>query len=199
MTSPFTGMEIVDRMLNAVEVVRLRLSRAAGTLEAAEIPYAVLGDNAVAAWVATVDPSAVRFTQDVDILLRRPDLDAATPPMEAAGFHRRHAKGVEMFLDGPDARARDAVHIRFAGEKVRPDYATAAPDVSRSEPLGQFRVLRLEALVTMKLTSFRTKDQRHQIDMVDVGLLDETWVNRLSPDMAGRLRGILATHDREQL
>jgi hypothetical protein len=35
----------------------------------------VAGGNAVAAWVATVDPSAVRNTQDVDILLRRADLD----------------------------------------------------------------------------------------------------------------------------
>ena len=29
---------------------------------------------------------------------------------------------IEMFLDGPGAKARDAVHVVFAGEKVRPEY-----------------------------------------------------------------------------
>jgi hypothetical protein len=52
-----------------------------------------------------------------------------------------------MFLDGPRARARDAVHIVFAAEKVRPDYAAPAPDVSESEHTETFRLLSLEALV----------------------------------------------------
>ena len=46
-------------------------------LEGAGIPYAVAGGNAVASWVARVDEAAVRNTQDVDILIRREDLDAA--------------------------------------------------------------------------------------------------------------------------
>jgi hypothetical protein len=39
-------------MVRAAEKVRERLRRAAGALEAAAIPYAVIGGNAVAAWVA---------------------------------------------------------------------------------------------------------------------------------------------------
>ena len=69
-------MTLLDRMVLAVERVRDRLKRASGALEAAGIPYAVAGGNAVAAWVATVDAAAVRNTQDVDILLRRADLEA---------------------------------------------------------------------------------------------------------------------------
>src|SRR4051794_35317774 len=109
-------------MVMAVERVRQRLLRAAAALEAGGVPYAVAGGNAVAAWVATVDPSAVRNTQDVDILLRRSDLDAAKRAMAAAGFVYRHVSGIDMFLDGPDARARDAVHVVLAGEKVREGY-----------------------------------------------------------------------------
>ena len=41
--------------------------------------------------------------------------------MERAGFVYRHVKGIDMFLDGPGTKARDAVHVLFAGEKVRPD------------------------------------------------------------------------------
>lgn len=67
-----------ERMIRAVEKVRERLTRAVRALEAAGVPYAVVGGNAVAAWVARVDEAAVRNTQDVDLLLRRTDLPAAT-------------------------------------------------------------------------------------------------------------------------
>ena len=118
----------MDRMVRAVEKVRARLARAAAALEAAGVPYAVIGGNAVASWVAKVDEAAVRYTQDVDVLIGRSDLAAAKSAMEAAGFIFRHAAGIDMFLDGPGAKARDAVHILFAGEKVRPDSPAPAPD-----------------------------------------------------------------------
>src|SRR5712671_6045736 len=108
-----------ERMIRAVEKVRERLRRAVAALEAAKIPYAVAGGNAVAAWVSRIDEAAVRNTQRVDILLRRSDLPAATEALNKAGFIYRHAKGLDMFLDGPTAKARDAVHIVFAAEKVK--------------------------------------------------------------------------------
>jgi hypothetical protein len=129
MKPSFAALSIIDRMVVAVEMVRERLLRAAKALEAAGVPYAVAGGNAVAAWVTTVDAAAVRATQDVDILLRRADLDAAAA-LAAAGFVRGHVAGIEMFLDGPDAKARDAVHILFAGEKVKQDSIEPSPDVS---------------------------------------------------------------------
>src|SRR5271170_93376 len=103
-----------ERMIRAVEKVRERLRRAAAALEAAGVPYAVAGGNAVAAWVSRVDEAAVRNTQDVDILLRRSDLPGAIAAMRAAGFTHRHAASLEMFLDGPSASPRDAVHVVFA-------------------------------------------------------------------------------------
>ena len=116
-----------ERMLGAVEKVRQRLTRAVAALEGAGVPYAIVGGNAVAAWVSRVDDSAVRNTQDVDLLIRRGDLEAAAAALTAAGFVQRHAAGIEMFLDGPDAKARDALRVVFAGEKVRPDYVLPAP------------------------------------------------------------------------
>src|SRR5690242_19445066 len=112
---------LLERMVRAVEKVRERLRRAAAALESAGVPYAVAGGNAVAAWVATVDESAIRNTQDVDIVLRRQDLSRAVQALEGAGFVHRHAAGIDMFLDGPNAKARDAVHILFAAEKIRPE------------------------------------------------------------------------------
>jgi hypothetical protein len=80
---------ILERMVRAVEKVRERLLRAAKSLEKAGIAYAVVGGNAVAAWVARVDETAVRNTQDVDILIRRADVDAATTALAQVGFVRR--------------------------------------------------------------------------------------------------------------
>ena len=97
--------DLLERMVRAVEKVRERLLRAAKALEDARIPYAVVGGNAVAAWVARVDESAVRNTQDVDIVLRRGRPRGREAAMAGAGFTYRHVKGVDMFLDGPDARA----------------------------------------------------------------------------------------------
>src|SRR5271170_111475 len=130
-----------ERMSNAVENVRRRLLRAAQALKRAGVPYAVAGGNAVAAWVSRVDEAAVRNTQDVDILIRRDDLEAAKQALTAAGFIYRHSSSIDMFLDGPGAKARDAVHIVFAAEKVRQEYMLPAPDVVDAEPAATFRVL----------------------------------------------------------
>jgi hypothetical protein len=62
-----------QRMIDAVEAVRERARRATAALGDAGIPYAVAGGNAVAAWVARVDRTAVRNTQDVDIIVCRSD------------------------------------------------------------------------------------------------------------------------------
>jgi Uncharacterised nucleotidyltransferase len=97
----------LDRMVLAVEKVRERLLRATAALEKAAIPYAVAGGNAVAVWVTRVDESAVRNTRDVDILVRRGDLTAVRAALESAGFTDRHSAGVDVFLDGPKAKARD--------------------------------------------------------------------------------------------
>jgi len=189
------GLQSWERTIRAVELVKNRLLRATAALENAGIAYAVIGGNAVAAWVGRVDQSAVRFTQDVDLLILRSDLDATKAALETAGFIYRHVASVDLFLDGPDAKARDAVHVVFAGERVRPDYALPAPDVIESEPGETFRVLRLGALVRMKLTSFRDKDRTHLRDLISVGLVDESWRLKLPDELAARLQSLLETPD----
>lgn len=177
-------------MIRAVEKVRERLLRAAAALESAGVPYAVAGGNAVAAWVSRVDEAAVRNTRDVDIMLRRADLDRAREALERAGFIYRHAASLDMFLDGEGAKARDAVRIVFANEKVREGDVSALPDVDDSEPGDKFRVVTLEALVRMKLTSYRDKDRTHLRDFIDVELIDQTWCQRFPDALAGRLQAL---------
>ena len=182
-------------MVRAVEKVKQRLQRASAALDESDVPYAVVGGNAVAAWVASVDETAVRNTQDVDILIRRSDLEAAKAALASHGFVFRHAAGIDMFLDGENAKARDAVHIVFAREKVRESYPIPTPDVDDSERLGGFSVLRLSALVQMKLTSFRDKDRMHLRDFIEVGLLDRNWLSRFPAELSARLRALLDDPD----
>ena len=42
----------------AVDRVEQRLRKVTAALDAAEVPYAVIGGNAVACWVGRVDPAA---------------------------------------------------------------------------------------------------------------------------------------------
>ena len=185
----------LDRMVRAVEKVRERLLRSTRVLEDAKIPYAVVGGNAVAAWVSRVDEAAVRNTQDVDILLRREDFERAKVALEAAGFVHGSTMDVEFFLDGPDAKVRDAVHILMAGERVKPEYASKTPDVDDSDATGAFCVIELEALVEMKLNSWRRKDQVHLLDMIGIEIIDESWPKKFPPALAARLQELLDDPD----
>jgi hypothetical protein len=198
-----TDLEPVSwpRMIHAVEKVRDRLLRAATALNQANVPYAVVGGNAVAAWVSRIDEAAVRNTRDVDILLRRSDLQRAQQALESAGFIYRHvsslgqAGGLDLFLDGPQASARDALHILFASEYIRPESPDFSPDVEESESTASFRLITLEALTRMKLTAFRDKDRTHLRDLIEVGLIDAGWITRFTPVLAERLKSILDNPD----
>src|SRR5882724_2051381 len=134
-----------ERALLAAEKVKERLKRSTAALEQAGVPYAVVGGNAVAEWVGRVDEDAVRNTRDVDILIRRGDLPAAKAALEPAGFVYCQSFGVDMFLDGPEGRPTQAVHLLFAGEQVRTNDPAIAPDIADSEPAAEFRVVSLEA------------------------------------------------------
>lgn len=192
----YDGQLALERMERAVQKVRDRLLRATGALESCNIPYAVIGGHTVAAYVEQVDESAVRATRDVNLAIRRSDLDAAAHALEAAGFNHRHSSGFETFLDGPDANARDAVHVLFSGEKVRQDYMSAVPDVvAESVFLKNYRVLTLDSLVQMKLTSYRDVDRTHLRDLIGVGLVDAAWPAKYPPELAARLQHILDTPD----
>lgn len=187
------------RIIHSVEKVRQRLLRAAKALENAGVPYAVIGGNAVAAWVSRVDSAAVRNTRDVDILLRREDLPAARQVLEKEGFiYRRvaslsQAGGLDLFLDGPEASARDAIHIVFAGEKVRPDSPSPSPDVTESERADQFQLVSLDALVRLKLAAFRDKDRTHLRDLIEVGLLHTSMLDQFPAELRQRLQLLFDT------
>lgn len=192
----------------AVERVERRLKRVAAALNAAGVRYAVIGGNAVAAWVAKADRSATRSTVDVDLLVERDDLDAVTQVFEGLGFTRQHPpesplgkggpRGVAalmLFTDPEEPSRRSGVHLVWAGRKVLPSYAHPAPSVMEAvlDQEHGFWLLELTALVRMKLTSFRDVDRVHVADLLSVGLIDKAVRASLPGDLLERLRVVEAT------
>ena len=187
----YTGDALWNRIERALEKVKDRLNRVTSALENAGIPYAVIGGNAVQLWVAQVDESVVRNTRDVDIIIKPEDLPRAIIALEKVGFIYRHVKSIDMFLDGPDAKARDAVHVLFAGVKVRASDQEPVPDIENITMIQNIRTIPLEGLIRLKLIAFRLKDRVHLLDMISIGMIDETWLEKLPTELAERLKILL--------
>jgi hypothetical protein len=49
----------------------------------------------------------------------------------------------------------------------------------------------------MKLSAFHLKDKVHLLDLIDVGLIDTTWRDRLPPELARRLTELMETREQE--
>lgn len=193
------GTPLRDSLM-ASERVEERVKRTAAALDAAGIPYAVIGGNAVRVWVATRDRGAVRATRDVDILVNEADGDRITEAMRAIGFRREVLRSLTVFVDPLENDRRTGVHLVWAGKRVRPSSPHAAPGVDervRAVDEG-FWVATLPALLRLKLTAFRLKDQVHLVDMLDVGLIDDAARATLPPDLLARLREVEARREAEE-
>jgi hypothetical protein len=180
-------------MERAVLKVRERLIRATAALNQVGVPYAVVGGNAVAHWVATIDEGAIRNTRDVNLLVYRGDLPAIAAALEKAGFVGGELSDVVMFRDGPEGKP--AVSLLFAGEKTRPNYLLPAPEIETVLNPDNYHVITFDKLVLMKLVSHRTIDRVHLRDLMDVGLIDWSWLGKVPPELAERLQHILDTPD----
>ena len=188
-----TGEELWNRMERAVEKVNERLRKTVKILEDAKVPYAVIGGHAVRAWVAQVDEAALRTTQDVDILVRPADLPALFEAMIRAGFHHRVTSGLNMFVEKPDASARDAVHVLLVGNVEK--FGEPNPDIEPAARANDFQTIALESLVRMKLNAFRDKDRVHLRDMISLGMIDETWLEKYPEILSLRLQQLLNDPD----
>lgn len=184
-----TGEELWNRMERAVEKVNERLRKTVAILEETGVPFAVIGGHAVRAWVAQVDEAAVRTTRDVDILIRPEDLPAVIAAMTAGGFFHRNTAGQDMFVEDPDGSSRGAVHVFLVGTIERGGEPN--PDCEPSTRVNHFRTVDLETLVRMKLNAFRRKDQVHLLDLISLGMIDQTWLDRYPENLRVRLEELL--------
>lgn len=185
--------DVWERHLMALEDVTQRLERITRALDEASVPYALVGGQAVAMWVATREPAAVRTTKDVDLLLRRQDLAPARAAALSAGMEYFETMGVGMFLERDDPNPRHGVHLVWAGEKVRPEYPLPSPTIDERQMLERGKsVVSLSGLVRMKLIANRDLDRVHLRDLIDVGLIGRDELEKLPAGLADLLGTLLA-------
>jgi hypothetical protein len=161
--------------------------------DSAGLEYRVVGGLATYLYVEEAEPDAGRLTKDIDIAVRRADLDRIKQAVEPFGLQYRHVSGVDMLVQAGEPSARRAVHMIFAGEKVRQEYPEAMPELGSPRTIKGIRVVPLPDLVRMKLTSFRLKDQTHVKDLDEAGLITPEIAAGLSPTLAERLARVRAS------
>jgi hypothetical protein len=132
-------------------------------------------------YVQDADPDAGRLTRDIDIVIRRQDLEKIAEAAKSFGLEHRHVAGTDMLVEAAGPSARRAVRLVFAGEPE------AAPDLSSGCTLQGVRLIPLADLIRMKLTSFRAKDEAHLKDLDQAGLITRGIEDSLSSVLCERL------------
>lgn len=169
------------------------VTRLVQVLDRATIEYRVVGGIAVFLHVHDVDPLAARATRDVDIAVRRADLEPIVEAVRPLGLVYRHVAGVDMLVDAREPKARSAIHLVFVGEKVRPDYLEPVPGFSPAVRTAEGVLLApIADLVRMKLTSFRLRDRVHLKDMDSAGLITPDVEPQLTSALRERLLKVRA-------
>jgi hypothetical protein len=188
-----TTTSLWDQYQMAMDRVTERMQRIVAALESAKVEHAIVGGQAVALWVATRDPAAVRTTKDVDLLVRRRDLPKVRSAGNTAGFDYFETLGVGMLLDRSDPNPRHAVHLVWDQELVRPTDVHPTPRVEERQLFDdRYDVVTLPNLVLMKLTANRDQDRVHLRDMIDVGLIDRQLWRQLPTDLQPLLDTLLS-------
>ena len=99
-----------------------------------------------------------------------------------------------MFVEHPDGSARDAVHVMLVGNVERKG-DEPNPDIEPTATAKDFQTVALETLVRMKLNAYRRKDQVHLLDMISLGMIDESWLGMYPQNLRRRLEELLNDPD----
>src|SRR5437868_406970 len=82
------------------------LHKISESLTQAGIAHELIGGLAVLVHVEEADPSQSMLTRDVDLMVRRSDLDRIVSVAAAQGFRFRHSAGLDMLLYGDTNSAK---------------------------------------------------------------------------------------------
>jgi hypothetical protein len=169
-----------ERLFDLVGV----LHRISDTLRAEGIPHELIGGLAVLVHVEEADPTHSTLTRDLDLMVRREDLERIKLAAAKNGFRFRHTAGLDMLLYGEADSAKNTVRLvfddNFAPEKKR---------ILGEEVL----VIPVAGLLRMKLSAFRDKDRVHVRSMDAAGLITTGVEETLPGELRARLQHIRET------
>ncbi len=180
------GERRMDDLLNRAKTV-------SAALKAARIPHAVVGGLAVRAYEASVGESPSLTTNDMDILMRREDLDKAVAVLTRLNFEYRVVMGTPAFIPS-GGNFRNGIHVLISGEKPKKSSLHPAPPLDEQALVSSsegFPVIDLSGLLYMKLSSLRPKDAAHIIHLMELNLITDEVRRGLPADLQDRLSEII--------
>jgi hypothetical protein len=142
-------------------------------------------------YVEEAATDAGRLTKDVDITVRRSDLERIEAAVAPFGLRYRCSAGADVLVQADAAPERRAVRMVFTQERVREDSLEPTPGIGESRKINGIRLMPLEDLIRMKLTSFRQKDQVHIKDLQEAGLITPEIELAVPPTLLDRSRQVL--------
>lgn len=159
--------------------VQQSLQRITRRLEDLGIPYAVAGGMALFAH------GYQRFTDDIDILMTREDLDRMHEELDGRGWIRPFSKSKNLRDAQTGVRIEFLISGGFPGDGMPKPVMFPAPSEVAVE-IGGIKYVGLPAFIELKLASGMSGQNRDK-DFVDVGelirtlQLPELFTNRLNP------------------
>ncbi len=156
--------------------VHQTMNRLVEALEAAGIPYAIMGGMAVNAH------GHARTTADVDVLLTREGFDEFRKRLVGTSFDPVPQRG-RRFTDRANGVKLDVLvagHYPGSG-KPGPVAFPAPGDVS--EVIEGKRVVNLPTLIQLKLAARRHQDFADVVNLIGIHNLDEEYLDKLHPSL----------------
>lgn len=171
----------IQSMEDAQQHIYNRLSKIADIFSDIKAEYAVIGGNAIIAWMRARKMDS-RTTRDVDLMLRKEDLPEIRDALEKQGYEFIKTGGMSLFFDtteGVDRNVENCIHLVFCGQKIK---NSTIPELEYHE-FGGMKVATIENLVKMKVAAMRPKDFEHLQNLIDAGYTTKTKVLGIAEGM----------------
>jgi hypothetical protein len=181
-------------MFAAAESIRELQARIIRVLRDSSITFALSGSNATFAWIADIDEAAVRQYRNIELIIDRRDGEHVTERLSQLNLLPDKAPFQIYFRERYTQRKRWAHRALFAGEQVAGGQC-CVPSLSNVIWLRNAPIIGLKQLVTFQLSRWYLDDQVDLRDLIEVGLVEATWLTWLPAALASRLKELLDNPD----
>jgi hypothetical protein len=176
----------------AKQLVRDRQAEIVAALCRSAIPVALSGSNATFAWISNVDPSAARQYRNIEFLVTRDDAESAILALMPVGLIAEVYADYILFRNGKTRHDRWADKALFF---VGKDGRCKVPSPDEIEWLDGLPLVEKNRLVYLQLERWTLDDRVDIRDLIDVGIVDDTWPQRFPADLASRLQELIDDPD----
>ena len=181
-----------ERMFEAQRILRDRQAAIVELLRKREISFALFASNATFVWIESVDESAVRLYRNIDFIIQRGDSGLVSSTLKEIDLTAEIQEDHILFLNNHAQSVRYSDRAFFASERLF-KYNATIPSLGAVVVIHDVPVISLSELVKFQLERYKLDDKVDLRDLMDVGLVDQSWTSKLPPELAGRLQTILDT------